>query len=113
MAHHPLMPRKPPPPTQPSHDWYLQEWMKTLRVSQARLAKRLDWSVSTMNDVYHGRTSYYRQILNQVASALHVQPFELLMHPDDAMAYRRMSQALRAIDQSPRLRALGEEDLPE
>lgn len=113
IGHHPYMPRKPaPPPSQPSHDWYLQEWLKTLRVSQAKLAKACGWSKATANDVYHGRTSYYRQILNEVASALHVQPFELLMHPEDAMAYRQMSQALRAVEHSPRITALSDEELP-
>ena len=42
-------------PEQP--DWYLPEWMDTLRVSQAKLAKECDWTPSTMHGIYHGRTT--------------------------------------------------------
>ena len=93
----------------PAHDWYLQDWMKTLQVKQADLVRRTDWSPATVNDIYHGRTPYYRELLNQVAHALHIQPYELLMHPEDAMAIRQMRQALRAIETSPRFREEQEE----
>lgn len=74
-------------------DWYLPEWMATLHVSQARLAKECDWTPSTMHGIYHGRTSYYRDIVNLIASKLNVEPFELLMPPERAMALRRFQEA--------------------
>lgn len=70
-------------------DWFLQAWMKTLKVSQAKLAKDCDWTPSTMHGIYHGRTSYYRDILNLIAGKLNIQPYELLMPPELAMAYRQ------------------------
>lgn len=74
-------------------DWYLPEWMATLRVTQAKLAKECDWTPSTMHGIYHGRTNYYREIVNLIASKLKIEPFELLMPPERAMAFRRFQQA--------------------
>lgn len=82
-------------PEQP--DWYLPEWMKTLRVSQAKLAKECDWTPSTMHGIYHGRTSYYRDIVNLIASKLHIQPFELLMPPERAAAFRQFQASAEVI----------------
>jgi transcriptional regulator with XRE-family HTH domain len=101
--------RKPKPPAGPGHDWYLQQWMKTLRVRQAQLGERCGWGKSKTNDVYHGRTIYTRDIVNEVADALNLHPWELLMHPDDAMAVRRMTAALRRVEVSENLHELGDE----
>lgn len=78
-------------------DWFLQEWMRTLRVRQADLVRATDWSESTVNDIYHGRTEYYRALVNTLAGALHIEPFELLMHPDEAMALRRLRDSAFSI----------------
>lgn len=78
-------------------DWYLPEWMRTLNVSQAKLAKECDWTPSTMHGIYHGRTSYYREIVNLIAAKLNVEPFELLMPPERAMALRRFQDAALTI----------------
>jgi hypothetical protein len=67
--------RKPKPPAGPGHDWYLQQWMKTLRVRQAQLGERCGWGKSKTNDVYHGRTIYTRDIVNEVADALNLHPW--------------------------------------
>ncbi|HEV2079416.1 MAG TPA: hypothetical protein VGR19_05915, partial [Allosphingosinicella sp.] len=40
---------------------------------------------------------YYREILNPIADALHLQPYELLMHPEDAMAIRNMIHSHRRL----------------
>ena len=71
--------------------------MKTLRVSQAKLAKECDWAASTMHGIYHGRTSYYRDMLNLIASKLHVEPYELLMPPERAMAFRQFLASAETI----------------
>jgi hypothetical protein len=107
-AYHANMPRKSAKsngtrPHQP--DWHLAEWMKALRVSQATLAKERDWTPSTMHGIYHGRTSYYRDIVNLIAAKLHIEPYELLMHPDQAMALRRQREdALRIVGDTEALR---------
>lgn len=110
--YHANMPRKSASsgkmrPEQP--DWFLPEWMATLHVSQAKLAKACDWTPSTMHGIYHGRTSYYREIVNLIAVKLNIEPFELLMPPERAMAIRRMQEAAvtiahdaeKAVDEAP------------
>jgi len=88
-----------PKPNAP--DWFLPAWMDHLHVNQASLARMTGWSIATTNDIYHGRTEYYRGIMNTAATALNIHPFELLMHPDDAMAMRQFRhQALRVAEAS-------------
>jgi hypothetical protein len=48
-----------------------------------------------------GKQRYNRDILNDVAKALNIYPFELLMHPSDAMAQRRMRAAVKEFVQVP------------
>lgn len=90
ISYTPKMPKKRRIERKPGPDWFLPEWMKSLQVSQADLVRSTDWSPATVNDIYHGRTEYYRGIVNEIAQALHIQPFELLLHPDEAMALRRL-----------------------
>lgn len=95
----------------PQPDWYLADWMRTLRVSQADLVKRTGWGKSQTNDLYHGRTEFYRKVAIEAAHALNLQLHELFMHPDDAMAIRQMLHAQRRFADSPTLSAVAEEPL--
>lgn len=93
-SYYPDMPRKAASPrAAATHDWYLQEWMRSLHVTQAGLGKLTGWSKATVNDIYHGKTSYYRDIVNEIAKALHLQPYELFMPPDLAHAIRQQQAA--------------------
>ncbi len=74
----------------PQFDWYLKEWMGSLRVRQADVMKLTGYSKATMSELTNGKQRFNRDILNEVARALGVRPFELLMHPDDAMAIRQV-----------------------
>ena len=56
-----------------------------------------------MNDIFHGKTSYYRQILNDAARALRIEPFELLMPPAAAMAIKNMRNTAIRIAADTRL----------
>lgn len=71
-------------------DWYLTDWLKTLHVSQAELGRRTDYPKAKVSDLVTGKQRYNRDILNDIANALNIKPHELLMHPSDAMAIRRM-----------------------
>lgn len=86
------MVRKRAPATVIGPDWFLVEWMKSKEMKQADLMRRTGWTKATTNDIVHGRTNYYRQILNEAASALQIQPWELLMPPEDANALRAMHE---------------------
>lgn len=97
-SYHPNMPRKTTPPKAIGPDWFIQEWMRSKHVKQADLARLLDWPKAKMNDIYHGRTEYYRGIVNPIATALRVEPWELFMHPEDANALKAMqASALRLV----------------
>jgi transcriptional regulator with XRE-family HTH domain len=71
-------------------DWYLTEWMDSLHMTQAELGRRTGWGKARCNEIYHGVTGYYRQILNEAAAALNIEPWELLMSPAEARALLRM-----------------------
>lgn len=73
-------------------DWYINEWLKTLQVSQADLVRLTDYPKAKVSDLCTGKQRYNRDILNDVAAALNIEPFELLMHPADAMQKRRMAR---------------------
>jgi transcriptional regulator with XRE-family HTH domain len=62
-------------------DWYLKEWLKATTTSQAELVRRTDYPKAKVSDLVTGKQRYNRDILNDIASALNVYPFELLMHP--------------------------------
>lgn len=84
------MPRKVVPATVIGPDWFLPEWMGALRVKPVDLVRETGMSKATISDIVNGRTNYYRALVNQMASVLHIEPFELLMHPDQAFALRRL-----------------------
>jgi transcriptional regulator with XRE-family HTH domain len=71
-------------------DWFLPEWMATLRVTQADLGRETGMSKSTISEIVNGKTHYYRALLNEMARALKIAPFELLLPPEEAFALRRM-----------------------
>lgn len=75
-------------------DWYLKEWLAATNTSQAELCRRTDYPKAKVSDLVTGKQRYNRDILNDVANALNIYPYELLRHPDDAFAERRMRQAI-------------------
>jgi transcriptional regulator with XRE-family HTH domain len=87
----------------PRHDWFLKEWLKTTGKKQADVARDLDWNKAKVSLTLHGKQAYDRDDINEMSAYLNIAPYELLMHPQDAMALRRLRQdALRiAADQGP------------
>lgn len=64
---------------------------------QADLVKDLGWSKNRANIVWHSQQSYRRELVNEVATWLGIQPFELLMSPRDALALRQLRETAAAI----------------
>lgn len=91
--------------TPPFHDWYLKEWLATLRKKQADVARDLDWNKARVSLMIRGEQQYTRDAINELAAYLNIKPHELLMHPDDAMALRRLREdAIKiAADASPEM----------
>lgn len=79
-------------------DWYIQEWMKALDdMSQADLMRLTGYPKAKVSDLVTGKQRYNREILNEIAHALNIRPYELLMHPADAMAIRRVRDDAKKI----------------
>jgi transcriptional regulator with XRE-family HTH domain len=74
----------------PAHDWYLKQWLKTLGKKQADIVRDLDWNKARVSLTASGKQPYTRDDINELAEYLNLRPYELLMHPDDAMSLRRL-----------------------
>ncbi|WP_272798875.1 hypothetical protein [Sphingobium sp. AntQ-1] len=74
---------------EPRHDWYFKQWLEHLRVIQADLVKALDWNKSKASLMFNDKQRYHRDDVNEVAAYLKIEPFELLLPPERAMALRQ------------------------
>ena len=74
----------------PHHDWYLKEWLKTLNKRQADVVRELDWNKAKVSLTASGKQPYTRDDVNEMAAYLNLRPYELLMHPEDAMSLRQL-----------------------
>lgn len=72
------------------HDWYLREWLRQAGKKQADVVRDLDWNKARVSLMMRGLQPYERDAVNELATYLNIRPYELLMHPDDAMAIRRL-----------------------
>ena len=84
-------------PHQAESDWHLRGWMKHLGRKQADLVRDLGWEKARASKVYNSRTEYRRETVNELASWLGIQPFELLMRPEEAMALRQLRETAAII----------------
>lgn len=76
----------------PHHDWFLKEWLRYYGKKQADMVRDLDWNKAKVSLTASGKQPYDREAVNEAAAYLNLQPYELLMHPDDAMALRRLKR---------------------
>ena len=90
-------------PNDSQADWYLREWMAELGKRQADLVNERGWQKGRASKFFHGQYTYRREVLNDVASWLGIQPYELLMHPSEAKAIRRLRESARQIAAEDRL----------
>lgn len=98
------------PSSAPVFDWYLTDWMKTLGVNQTTLREKADWSKTAASEICNGKTGYSKRLVNEAAHALQIRPYELLMHPDDAMAIRAFrKEALRVVESGKLLESGGDD----
>lgn len=71
--------------------------MAALDKRQADIVADLEWNPAKISLMLRGKQQYNRDAVNELSAYLNLQPFELLMHPEDAMALRRMRAAALAI----------------
>jgi transcriptional regulator with XRE-family HTH domain len=82
-------------------NWYLREWMDACglkgRGAQAKMCELTGWSKASMSQLYNGSQDYSPKIITEAARALKIAEYELLMHPDHAMALRRLQTSAQQI----------------
>lgn len=92
-------------------NWYFPEWMRYFGIKkQTDIMEKTGWSKATVSQIMTGKQDYSPKIVNEAAAAFHLAPFELLMTPDDAMAYRRLRRAAEEMVQIPFMGTAGEGD---
>lgn len=74
----------------PRHDWYLKQWLAALDKRQRDVVADLEWNKAKVSLLVSCKQQYTRDDVNALADYLNVRPYELLMHPDDAMRMRRL-----------------------
>ena len=84
-------------PKAPTHDWYLIAWCESLGKKQKDLVDDLDWNPSKASLMFKGQQRYHRDDVNAVAAYLGIEPYELLMHPADANAIKRLRTTAQQI----------------
>lgn len=74
----------------PGVPWYLNEWMSFLKITrQVDLMKRTGWSKATASQLVNGEQTFSPSILKTASEAFGIEPFELLLPPDRALAMRQ------------------------
>lgn len=64
--------------------------MAATGMKQADLIEKTGWPKSRMSEIVNGKTEYYREIVNTLAAALNIRPWELLMTPEEANHLKRL-----------------------
>lgn len=92
------MPRKKVvPPGELRHRWYLAEWAEHFGKRQADAQRELGWNKSTASFLWNNKQRYSQNLVEEAADWLGIEPYELLMKPEDAMALRRIRSSARQI----------------
>jgi transcriptional regulator with XRE-family HTH domain len=81
----------------PDHDWHLRDWMEHFGKRQAALVNELGWDKATASFIWNSKQPYRRKLVNEIATWLGIEPYELLMQPADALALREIRRSARTI----------------
>lgn len=88
----------------PAHDWYFVQWLAYFGKLQKDVVQDLEWNKAKASLMFNGKQGYSRKEVNQISAYLNIQPYELLMDPEDAMALRRLrNDALTVVNTGKRL----------
>lgn len=94
---------------EPRHDWYLRQWLRHFGKLQEDVARDLGMNKAKVSLQARGIQPYTRDEVNEIAEYLNLRPYELLMHPDDAMALRRLrAEMIRLAYENEKLDEAGE-----
>lgn len=70
------------------HTWYAREWLQYFDKAQADLIRDLGYSRAKASDVWNGQP-YRQELVDDLAPYLNLEPYEMLLPPDQAMALRQ------------------------
>jgi hypothetical protein len=80
-----------------SQDWFLREWAQHRGKRQAALVGELGFTKNPAHKIWHGKQPYRRELVNTLAAWLEIEPYELLMLPEEALALRRLRETAAQI----------------
>ncbi len=86
--------------------WFLNEWLATLGYNQSDLARAVAWKRDKVSRLCNGKTKYNQELLEEIACALGLAPFELLLPPTGGRGRRPADEVLR---QRSAARGVGDE----
>ena len=84
-------------PEELGHRWYFAEWAIELGRTQADAERALGWPSANISKLWRGKQRYTQHHVDAAASWLGIQPYELLLRPEDALALRQLINAARRI----------------
>lgn len=82
---------------EPRHDWYFKQWLEHVGATQADVVKALEWNKSKASLMFNDKQRYHRDDVNDVSAFLKIEPFELLLPPERAMALRQYRASAETI----------------
>lgn len=65
--------------------------------SQADAQRDLGWAKASASTLWNGKQRYTQDLVDEVSTWFHIRPYELLMHPADAMALRQLRETAAKI----------------
>lgn len=77
--------------------WYLHEWFAAQGKIQRSLVTELGWLPAKANKIWHGVQEPKLSEIAEIAAMLNIDPNELLIHPEQAMAARRLHSAVLSV----------------
>lgn len=78
-------------------DWFLREWMTHFGKKQADLVKDLNWQRARASKVFHGAIPYRKETVAEVSAWLGLEPYELFLPPQRALALRAIQASAETI----------------
>lgn len=76
---------------------FLHEWFATAEKVQNNLIKDLGWPPQKANRIWHRLQPLRDNEIAEIAEFLNVRPYEMLMHPSDAMRFRRIEATINEV----------------
>lgn len=89
--------RSSKPPSELTHQWHLAAWAAREGKRQADAQRDLGWSRSTASGLWNGTQRYTQERVDEAARWLGIEPYELLMRPEEAVELRRLRESAFAI----------------